>query len=365
MKAARLAGILLLLFVSGSAFAAPPCRNPTLGVEITNISRSMRVARRIPEFVAGAFVRSVWLGGPASRAGIESGDVIQAVGAELVQNVCGFQSAVGRNGCDPVRLTVRRAKETQAIDVRPEDVTRYRLKKTDDATACRNGDGAACLALARAASWSAFFLRQACDLGEGEGCYELALHAGVDAPAAVGPYQEACDAGIAKACTNLGFMYENGKGVPVDLEAAARLYRLGCNTRACGAPNILGCVNLGRSYRDGIGVKEDQVEATRLFRSICEKGSPDADDAEDIARACSNAGTRMVSGKGTSPDIAGGLRLLEKGCAAQDTLGCFNLGVFYEFGEEVPMDKKRASGYYKQACDRGDKEACERGAQIK
>jgi len=38
--------------------------------------------------------------------------------------------------------------------------------------------------------------------------------------------------------------------------------------------------------------------------------------------------------------------------------------VLYEYGNEVPQDKGRAAGYFKQACERGDTEACQRGVAL-
>src|SRR4051794_2202355 len=73
-------------FCAVSGFAAPPpCLTPTLGAETTNISDRLRETRKIPEFVAGALVRAVQPRGPAARGGLQPGDVIQAVGGDLVQ----------------------------------------------------------------------------------------------------------------------------------------------------------------------------------------------------------------------------------------------------------------------------------------
>lgn len=345
------------------ALASEPCADPTLGVDVTDLSHRIRKEREVPDFVAGALVRVVFAGGPAARAGIEAGDVIQSVGGSLIQNVCDFRAAIARQRCGEVRFTFRRGRETYRTDA----VLVHRDPRLpalrDPAAACRDGDGTACRELADPNDPADTFLRQACDLGDGEACYQLALEIGSDEERSVPFYEQACDAGIAKACTNLGWMYERGLGTRKDLDAALRLYRLGCNTTSCGRPNNLGCVNLGRFYRDGIGVKEDHVEAARLFRMVCERRPADDEDAANIARACSLAGTEMVFGRGKRAlrDLQRGRELLEKGCAANDAFGCFNLGVLYEFGGEgVAADRARAATHYRRACDMGDTEACER-----
>ena len=47
-------------------------------------------------------------------------------------------------------------------------------------------------------------------------------------------------------CFNLGFMYEEGKGVKQDDFKALKFYQ-----KACGLNNGTGCFNLGLSYEEG------------------------------------------------------------------------------------------------------------------
>ena len=354
-----LAAIALAMW-SGGLQAAAPC-TPTLGADITNVSNALRQSRNIPSYVSGALVRVVWAGGPAGRAGVGAGDVIQGVGDELVQNVCDVRLAIARRGCGAVRLTIRRGTDTIAFDAQLVDAARFRRNKMDDATACQKGDGAACAALAKAHSDDIVLLRNACDLGDGEGCFMLGLKLGNDKEGAAA-YEQSCDAGNSLACTNLGWMLQNGRGVRLDLEAAARLYQRGCDGSRCSGRNNLGCINLGRLYRDGIGVKADHQRALRIFRDVCDRTPRpnDAEDASNVVRACSLAGTELIFGKGVIHDVPEGLALLEKGCAADDSFGCFNLGVIYEYGNEARQDKARAAKYYQRACDRSDAEACQR-----
>ncbi len=340
-----------------AALLAAPC-TATLGVDLTDISHAHRRARGVPGYVAGGLVRVVWAGGPAGLAGINAGDVIQGVGDQLVQNACDVRNAVAKRGCGSVRVTLRRGVETLTRDVRLADVKRFKRKPGR----CEDGDGAACTALAKAHGDDVVLLRQACDLGDAEGCFMLGLALGNGKEGAAA-YEQACDFGNPLGCTNLGWIYQYGKDVAVDLEAAARLYTRGCDGTRCSGRNLLGCVNLGRMYRDGIGVKQDAQRAIVLFKDVCERGDPH--DAENAARACSAAGTTSIYGKGVEPDVAAALLLLEKGCDGGDTMGCFNLGVLYELGNEVPRDVPRALGYYKRSCDRGDAEACERGAALR
>lgn len=332
-------------------------------MEVTDISPAMRRDRAIPDYVAGALVRVVPPRSPAKAGGIETGDVIQAVGGALIQNVCDFRKAMAGHGCDQVHFTIRRGVETIGVDLYLGDPKRYEPVRSVDAKACRDGDGAACTALAQARGQAIDLLQRACELGDGPGCYLLALKLGNTKEGAAA-YEQACEAGNSLACTNLGFIYERGEGVPKELGEAVRLYKLGCRGSSCAAPNNLGCVNLGRFYRDGIGVTADPRRALELFRDVCNREPVDDEDAGHIARSCSLAGTLMLFAKELPHDQSRGLALLERGCTGDDTFGCYNLAVLYDNGQGVPLDQSRAAGYYKHSCNHGDTEACERLAVL-
>lgn len=357
----------VLVIVAATASAAPPpCRTAILGADVTNISHEMRRTRNIPDSVAGALVGVVRLRGPAARAGLRPGDVIQAVDSDLIQSACGLTSAIAKHGCDQARLSVRRGIDTIALDVTLADSSTLPPRRFNAQRACQGGDAAACTALAKTHGEAVDLLHLACNLGDAEGCYVLGLKLRNDKEVAAA-YEQACDGGYAQACTNLGWMYENARGVNKDPAAAARLYKRGCDGSPCSAPNNLGCVNLGRAYRDGTGVEQDQFLATRLFRQVCDRApiAGSKEDASHIARACSLAGTASLFGEGAGRDIQQALTLLEKGCAAGDTFGCYNLGTIYENGKEVPQDRSRAVTYYQRACDNGDAEACQRTAVLR
>lgn len=346
----------------GVILLAAVCRNPALGAEVTNISHRIRKDREIPDYVTGAIVRLVRIRSSAARAGIQVGDVIQGVGDQLIQNVCGFESAVAKHGCGDVQLTIRRTNATIALDAKIVDsppVTR----KISDQAACQNGDPPACTALGKAHRAIDLF-RLACDLGDSEGCYLLGVNIGSENKDAAPPYEQACDGGNALACTNLGWMYQFGHGVRADAGEAVRLYRRGCEGSRCTGPNNVGCVNLGRMLLEGTGAPADPFQATRIFREVCDRGSKGDDYAEDVARACSLAGTAFLIGKGAVKDIQQALTLLEKGCAAGDPFGCYNLGTIYDNGDDVKQDRARAVTYYQRACAAGDAEACQRIATL-
>jgi hypothetical protein len=285
--------------VIATLFAATIC-TATLGAELSDISHAARRARHIPDYVTGALVR-------VGTGDLKPGDIIQGVDRELVQNVCDVRRAVEKHGCGDARLTVRRGTDTIIVNTR---LANARPRKP---SRCEDGDGAACTALAKAHDDDLVLLRQACDLGDGEGCFRLGVTLG-NTPEGGAAYEQACDAGNTLACTNLGYMAQNGEGMRADLDLAARMYKRGCDGTSCGVRNDLGCLNLGRLYRDGVGVKQDPIRALELFGLVCDYGS------EAAGRAC------------------------------------FNAGAYYEDRN----DRARATAYYQRACDKKDAEGCER-----
>ena len=74
--------------------------------------------------------------------------------------------------------------------------------------------------------------------------------------------------GVPLGCSNLGFMYEIGRGVAKDESRAVQLYQKGCD-RGDG----LGCSVLGNMYADdGRGVPKDDNRAMQLNEKACAGG---------------------------------------------------------------------------------------------
>jgi len=63
---------------------------------------------------------------------------------------------------------------------------------------------------------------------------------------------------------NAGLAYANGHGVPVDVTAAADLYR-----RACDAGHAGGCINVGYDCENGTGVAQSWDQALAMFTKGC------------------------------------------------------------------------------------------------
>jgi len=96
------------------------------------------------------------------------------------------------------------------------------------------------------------------------------------------------DEGDVRARFMMGTIYEQGLGVPKDLEAAARWYRL-----AADGGNASAQYNLGIFYQFGKGVPKDPAEAARWLLKAAEQGH---------GRAQNNLSTFYFTGVGVPRD---------------------------------------------------------------
>jgi Sel1 repeat len=134
--------------------------------------------------------------------------------------------------------------------------------------------------------------------------------------------------GNAFAQTRLGWMYQNGQGVPPDDKEAIRWYRLAAEQRYA-----LAQYNLGFAYQNGIGVPQDQNEAVKWYRLAAEQGN---------AYAQSNLGTAGgVSRRTTKRRSSGISALLTKEMPTRRTVSKRRTKVEWIFRK---ITKKRLSG---------------------
>jgi len=79
--------------------------------------------------------------------------------------------------------------------------------------------------------------------------------------AAIAATRDRAEAGDADAQYNLGFMYANGQGVPLDDAEAVRWYRLAADQGHAPAQ-----ANLGKMYAIGAGVQQDDAVAAQWLQ---------------------------------------------------------------------------------------------------
>jgi len=78
--------------------------------------------------------------------------------------------------------------------------------------------------------------------------------------------KRACDLGKADGCSNLGYMYEYGKGVKQSYYKALEQYKKACNMESIG--NAFGCYNLGYMYNYGKGVKKIILKLKNYLKKL-------------------------------------------------------------------------------------------------
>ena len=78
----------------------------------------------------------------------------------------------------------------------------------------------------------------------------------------------ACKGGEMEACSNLGFMYQYGKGVKVDKIRAIEYYK-----KACNAGNWGGCGNLAVILEES----GDKASTVQYYKKSCELGKNEED----------------------------------------------------------------------------------------
>jgi serine/threonine-protein kinase len=121
---------------------------------------------------------------------------------------------------------------------------------------------------------------------------------------------DACEAGDAAACTQLGVLYNRGAGVARDLTAASLYY-----DRGCAGGDLAGCNNLGTIYQHGaVGLRGDRSKAASLYERACSGGHHEG---------CANLGLLYLGDPGASTQQrTRGRTLLQQACAAGVERAC-------------------------------------------
>ena len=137
----------------------------------------------------------------------------------------------------------------------------------------------------------------------------------------------------------LGYLYEHGRGVPVDYGQAMENYLAAAKQGNAGAEN-----NLGALYQHGHGVAQDMSAALQWYQAAAEHGSP-------VGQY--NLATIYYHGHGTAKDPALALKWFR--AAADQNLAAAeaNLAFIYYNGAGVPVDYTEAARFAKLAAEQG------------
>lgn len=148
----------------------------------------------------------------------------------------------------------------------------------------------------------------------------------------------------------LGYIYENGLGVDVNLKKAKIYYeKSGLNSivKDSLGRNFLSYI-LGAKYEYGIDSPKDIDKAKEFYKKAIEDGNREAKRKIGIIQITENK---------TERSLRKGLELVEKAVNDGDNLALIELGKVYLYGITFPKDQVKAAMYFQKAADLEVKEA--------
>jgi uncharacterized protein len=166
---------------------------------------------------------------------------------------------------------------------------------------------------------------KSCELGFSDGCFREAAF----------EYNEA-----AQNCRGLGACPGQQRAL-VRFENACEI-GIQLSTAECNGGDPFGCDNLALCYSNGAGVNKDPEKAKQIFAQGCALG-----DKEQCKEAQSQA-----------PEETAKINAMQEKCSSGDREGCFQLGLIYRKGKEVPQDLEMARKYFQASCNLGSRVGC-------
>jgi localization factor PodJL len=145
------------------------------------------------------------------------------------------------------------------------------------------------------------------------------------------------------AAYEVGVRFAEGKGVPQDLDEAAKWY-----DRAAQTGIIPAVFRLGTLYEKGMGVKKDADVARRYYLQAAERGN---------AKAMHNLAVLDADGGGKGPDYRSAATWFRKAADRGVADSQFNLGILYARGIGVEQNLAESFKWFSLAAAQGDADA--------
>lgn len=146
--------------------------------------------------------------------------------------------------------------------------------------------------------------------------------------------------GDAGAAFEIGLRYAEGRGVPANMEEAAKWYE-----RASKGGIVPATFRLGALYEKGQGVKKDIDAARRYYIQAAELGS---------AKAMHNLAVLDADGGGSGPNYRGAAQWFRKAAERNVADSQFNLAVLYARGIGVEQNLAESFKWFSLAAAQGD-----------
>lgn len=151
--------------------------------------------------------------------------------------------------------------------------------------------------------------------------------------------EEAAAKGDAPAHTLLGQIYEQGLGVPLDMQKAAEWYAKGATLGEVHSQFSLGVLLV-----EGRGIKENKKQAADFFELAA---------AKNHAMALYNLAIIYVEGVARPQDFAKAAELMEKAASLDNMAAQYDLAALYKAGRGVPKDEAKAVYWLGKAAEAG------------
>jgi TPR repeat protein len=149
--------------------------------------------------------------------------------------------------------------------------------------------------------------------------------------------------------TNLGFLYEQGKGVPQDYKEAIRLY-----SAAADLGNPIAATNLGNSYFEGKLVTQDYKEAAKWYTKGAQLGDPAAQF---------NLARMYERGRGVDVDSKQAFKWYSDAAEAGLPAAQINLGICYAEGRGTEANPVEAHKWFNLASGNAEDENTRKNAE--
>jgi|GEM_PF-3871248 len=153
-------------------------------------------------------------------------------------------------------------------------------------------------------------------------------------------FHQAAEAGYGEAMFYLGYMYQHGLGIELDLAKGAVWYRKGADAGDKMAMGYLGLI-----YESGAGVRKDYNMAAHWLHKAANAGH-----IESMVLLAQF----YRKGLGVSKDYNVAFRWAKSAAEAGDSTGMLMVGIMYESGEGVPKNSIEALRWYRKAALTGN-----------
>jgi hypothetical protein len=152
-------------------------------------------------------------------------------------------------------------------------------------------------------------------------------------------YEKAAEGGDPEAQNEIGFFYQTGTGVQVDLNRAFHWYQL-----SAASGFVLAKVNLGVMYAWGTGVAKDELLGAQLFREAAAKG---------CGVAATYLGDIFYFGMGVKQDKATGEAWYAKGVKMHDPFAEYDMGSLLALSPNHEQNLPLGARLLRQSADSG------------